>query len=193
MLWRGYIEIERLAQLVKFSHFITILPVRSSKTDNHHPHLVVYLDIRKCTKKKATFSLNNSPRAAESSKFGAFYPWFFNLQLNYSQQCQIFWVTECGCQRPTNKPKIISMRPLALQLVHVTERYIEIERWAQMVKIWHSLTVLLIRSSETCNDHPHLVAYLGHREVRQEKEPHFSKELAQGCWKLKNNLPQSLV
>ena len=25
----------------------------------------------------------------------------------------------------------------------------------------------------------------GHRQVHQEKQPHFSKELAQGCWKLK--------
>ena len=25
----------------------------------------------------------------------------------------------------------------------------------------------------------------GHREVHQEKKPHFSKQLAQGCWKLK--------
>ena len=32
----------------------------------------------------------------------------------------------------------------------------------------------------------------GHRQVYQEKQPHFSKELAQGCWNLKNNLSHSL-
>ena len=32
----------------------------------------------------------------------------------------------------------------------------------------------------------------GHRQIHQEKQPHFSKELAQGCWKLKKNLSDSL-
>ena len=32
----------------------------------------------------------------------------------------------------------------------------------------------------------------GHRQVHQEKQLHFSKEPAQGCWKLKNNLSDSL-
>ena len=32
----------------------------------------------------------------------------------------------------------------------------------------------------------------GHRQVHQEKQPHFSKEFAQGCWKLKNNLSDTL-
>ena len=32
----------------------------------------------------------------------------------------------------------------------------------------------------------------GHRQGHQEKDPHFSKELAHGCWKLNNNLSPSL-
>ena len=32
----------------------------------------------------------------------------------------------------------------------------------------------------------------GHRQVHQEKQLHFSKEPAQGCWKLKNNLSDTL-
>ena len=32
----------------------------------------------------------------------------------------------------------------------------------------------------------------GHRQGHPEKDPHFSKELAHGCWKLKNNLSPSL-
>ena len=49
------------------------------------------------------------------------------------------------------------MRPMTLQLGHVIERYIEIQRSAQMVKIPHCLTSLPVRSSETDNDHPHLL------------------------------------
>ena len=32
----------------------------------------------------------------------------------------------------------------------------------------------------------------GHRQGHQEKDPHFSKELAHGCWKLNNTLSPSL-
>ena len=85
------------------------------------------------------------------------FTWIFTLRLNYSQQCQIFWVTECGFLRPTSKPKIKHMRLLTLQLGHVIERYVEIERWPQMVKIRHFLTFLPVRSSENDNAHPHLV------------------------------------
>ena len=91
------------------------------------------------------------------SQFGAFYPWIFTLRLNYSHQCQIIWVTACGWEHPTSRPKIKSMRPLTLQLGHVIERYIEIQRSAQMVKIRHFLTFLPVRSSETDNDYPHLL------------------------------------
>ena len=52
------------------------------------------------------------------------------------------------------------MRPLTLQLGHVIERYVEIERSAQMVKIRHFLTFLPVRSLENDNDHPPLVGYL---------------------------------
>ena len=49
------------------------------------------------------------------------------------------------------------MRPLTMQLGHVIERYIEIRRSAQMVKIRHFLTFLPVRSSEPDNDYPHLL------------------------------------
>ena len=49
------------------------------------------------------------------------------------------------------------MRPLTLQLGHVIERDVEIERSAQMVKIRQFLTFLPVRSLENDNDHPHLV------------------------------------
>ena len=49
------------------------------------------------------------------------------------------------------------MRPLTLQLGHVIERYVEIGRSAQIVKIRHFLTFLHVRSLENDNDHPHLV------------------------------------
>ena len=52
------------------------------------------------------------------------------------------------------------MRPLTLQLGHVIERYIEIQRSAQMVKIRHFLTFLPVHSSENDNDQPHLVVQL---------------------------------
>ena len=91
-------------------------------------------------------------------QFGAFYPWIFTLRLNYSQQCQIFWVTAYGCQCPTSKPKIKSMRPMTLQLGHVIERYIEIQRSAQMVKN-PTLSQLSARSQlrKQTYDHHHLL------------------------------------
>ena len=54
--------------MVKIRHFLTFMPVRSSEIDNDHPHLVVYLDIDKGTRKNSHISLKNSPRAAESWK-----------------------------------------------------------------------------------------------------------------------------
>ena len=49
------------------------------------------------------------------------------------------------------------MRPLTMQLGHVIERYIEIWRSAQMVKIRHFLTFLPVRNAETDNDYLHLL------------------------------------
>ena len=95
-----------------------------------------------------------------SRSFGPFCPWFFTLRLIYSQQCQILSVTECGCQRPTSKPKIKSMRPLTSQLGHVIERYVESDTWAQMGKKRQFLTFLPVRSSRTDHSHPDLVVWL---------------------------------
>ena len=61
------------------------------------------------------------------------------------------------------------MRPLKLQLGHVIERYVEIERSAQMVKIRHFLTFLPVRSSENDNDHPHLVVWLDIKNSTMKK------------------------
>ena len=52
--------------MVRIRHFLTFLPVHSLENDNDQPHLVVQLDIDKCTKKKSHISLKNLPRAAES-------------------------------------------------------------------------------------------------------------------------------
>ena len=117
---------------------------------------------REVHQEKFHISINTSPRAAQSWNktiltFWAFCPWFFTLRLNYSQQCQNFGVTECGCQRPTSKPKIKSMRPLQSQLGHVIERYVESDTWAQMGKKRQFLTFLPVRSSRTDHRHPHLV------------------------------------
>ena len=49
------------------------------------------------------------------------------------------------------------MQPLTMQLGHVMEKYIEIQRSAQMVKIRHFLTFLPVRSSKNDNDNPHLL------------------------------------
>ena len=78
-----------------------------------------------------------------------------------------------------NKNQI--MQPLTLQLGHVIERYIEIERSAQTVKIRHFLTFLPVRSSENDNDHPHLLVYLAIHKYTKKKS-HISLEtLAEGC------------
>ena len=94
-----------------------------------------------------------------SPSFGPFRPWFLTLRLNYSQQCQMFRVTECGCQRPTSKSKIKSMWPFTLQLGHVIERYVESDSRAQMVKKRRFLTYLPVQSSRTDHDHPDLVVH----------------------------------
>ena len=58
---------------------------------------------------------------------------------------------------PYKQTKNETNAELKLQLGHVIERYVEIERSAQMVKIRHFLTFLPARSLENDNDHPHLV------------------------------------
>ena len=112
-------------------------------------------------------------------------PWIFTLRLKYSQQCQNFQINYCGCQRPTSKQKMRSIRLLTLQLGHVIERCIKIDRWSNMVKMWQFLTFLPVSSSEL-EYWPSWSCFIaGHREVYLAKKPHFSKQLAQGCWKLK--------
>ena len=111
---------------------------------------------------KTHISLKNSPTAAESWIIPYLQVWGF-LPVNLHFATKLFtavpnflghwmWVPA-----PTSKPKIKHMRLLTLQLGHVIERYVEIERWAQMVKIRHFLTFPPVRSSENDNDHPHLV------------------------------------
>ena len=52
------------------------------------------------------------------------------------------------------------MGPLTLQLGQVIERFIEIQRAAQTVKMRHFLNFLPVHSSENDNDHPNLVVQL---------------------------------
>ena len=82
------------------------------------------------------------------------------LPVRYSQQCQMFSIIECGCQRPTSKPKIKSNRSLILQLGLVIERYVESDTWTQMVKKRQFLTFLPVRNSRTDHRHPDLVVFL---------------------------------
>ena len=119
-----------------------------------------------------------------SRSFGPFCPWFFTLRLIYSQQCQILGVTECGCQRPTSKPKIKSMRPLTSQLGHVIERYVESDTWAQMGKKRQFLTFLPVRSSRTDHSHPDLVVWLDIGKCTKKKFHISINNFAQGCSKL---------
>ena len=93
------------------------------------------------------------------------------------------WMCVPAAYKQTKRPK--SMQPLTLRLGHVIERYIEIERLAHMVKISHFLTFLPVSKLKNWQWPSSSPCISGHGEVHQEKEPHFSKELAQGCWKLK--------
>ena len=52
--------------MVKMRHFLTFLPVHSSENVNDQPHIVVQLDIDKCTKKKSHISQKNLHIAAEN-------------------------------------------------------------------------------------------------------------------------------
>ena len=69
------------------------------------------------------------------------------------------------------------MRPLTLQLGEVIERYIEIERSAQMVKIRHFLTFLPVHSSENDNDQPYLVMQLDIDKCTKQKSHISPKNL----------------
>ena len=79
------------------------------------------------------------------------------------------------------------MRPLTSQLGHVIERFVESDKWAERVKKRQFLTFLPVRSSRTDHRHPDHVNKLDIGKFKKKKMPHFNKQLAQGCSKLKSS------
>ena len=173
------IKIDMLSNMVKIWQFLTFLPVWSSELEywpswsgfiarhrevhlEKKPHFSKQLALG-CWKLKITYL-----------QVWGLSPWIFTLRLKYSQQCQNFYVIECGRQRPTSKQKMKSIRPLTLQLGHVIERCIKIDRWSNMVKIWQFLPFLPVSSSEL-EYWPSWSCFIaGHRDVHQEKKPHLN-------------------
>ena len=183
-----YVESDTWAQMVKKRQFLTFLPVRSSRTDHRHPDLVVYLDIGKCTKKKFHISINTSPRAAQSwhqliSRFWAFLPVILRFATKLFTAVQNFWrhwMRVLAAYKQTKNQKNTT--------THITAGscYREV-RWK-----WHvgtngqkaTISHLSARSKlKNWPSPPWSRCIAGHREVHQEKIPHFNKHFAQGCSK----------
>ena len=155
------------------------------------------MDIDKCTKKNSHLSLKNSPRAAESWKITYLTVWGF-LPVNIHFPTKLFtavpnflghwmWVpapskqtknqinattdiTAGACYKEVHWNSKVSTNGQNSTFSHLSARS-KLRKWQ-----WPP--------SSTC--------VAGHRQVHQEIQPHFSKQLAQGCWKLKNNLSDNL-
>ena len=187
-----YVESDTWAQMVKKRQFLTFLPVRSSRTDHRHPDLVVQLDIGKCTKKKCHISINNLPRAAQSSnqaisKCWAFFPVILHFATKLFTAVPTFW------RHWIRVPMAYKQTKNQINATtHVTTGscYREV-RWK-----WHvgtngqkeTISHLSARSKlKNWPSPPWSCCLAGHREVHEEKMPHFNKQLAQGCSKLKSS------
>ena len=192
-----YVKIERWAQMVNTRHFLTFLPVRSSENDNDHPHLVVYLDIDKGTQKKTHISLKNSPTAAESWIITYLQVWgFLHVNLHFATKLFTAVPNFLGhWMRVTAPYKQTKNQTYATTDITAGSCYREV-RWnwkvstnGQNPTFSHLSARSQLRkwqwpSSSRC--------VAGHRQGHPQKDPHFSKELAHGCWKLNNNLSPSL-
>ena len=147
--------------------------------------------------KKSHISLKNSPRAAESWKRTYLEVWGF-LPVNLHFATKLFtavpnflghWmrvpapykqtknetnatteITAGSCYREVRWNWKVSTNGQNPTFSHLSARS-QLRKWQ-----WPS--------SSRC--------VAGHRQEHQEKNPHFSKELTQGCWKLKKNLSRSL-
>ena len=176
----------------KKRQFLTFLPVRSSRTDHRHPHLVVKLDIGKFTKKKFHISINTSPRAAESwnkttSKFWAFLPVILHFATKLFPAVPKFrrhWLQVPAAYNQTKNQTNAT--------THITAGsfYREV-RWK-----WHvgtngqkaTISHLSSRSKvKNWPSPPWSCCLGGHRVVHQETIPHLNEHFAQGCSKLKSN------
>ena len=192
-----YVEIERSAQMVKIRHFLTFLPVRSSENDNDHPHLVVLLDIENSTKKKSHISLKNSPRAAESWKRTYLEVWGF-LPVNLHFATKLFtavpnflghWMRVPAPYKQTKNETNANTEITAGSCYREVRWNWKVSTNGQNPTFSH----LSARSQLRKWQWPSSSRWLaGYRQEHHEKDSHFSKELAQGCWKLKKNLSRSL-
>ena len=179
----------RRHKMVKKRQFLTFLPVRSSRTDHRHPDLVLSLDIGKCTKKKFHISINTSPRAAQSwhkpiSKFWAFLPVILHFATKLFTAVPNFWRhwmwVPAAYKQTKNQLNVTT---------HITAGSCSREvRWK-----WHmgangqNATISHLSARSKLKNLPSPAwsrSIAGHREVHQEKNPHFNKHFAQGCSKL---------
>ena len=147
--------------------------------------------------KKSHISLKNSPRAAESWKRTYLEVWGF-LPVNLHFATKLFtavpnflghWmrvpapykqtknqtnatteITAGSCYREVRWNWKVSTNGQNPTFSHLSARS-QLRKWQ-----WQTSSRWLAR----------------HRQEHHEKEPRFSKELTQGCWKLKKNLSRSL-
>ena len=190
-------EIQRSARMVKIPHFLTFVPVRSSENDNDHLHLLLLLDIDKCTKKNSHISLKNTPRAGESWKITYLTVWGF-LPVNLHFATKLFtavsnllghWMWVPAHSKQTKNQINATTDNTAWSCYREVHWKSKVSTNGQNPTFSHLSACLQLRKWQWPPSSPYLAE---HRQVHQQKQPHFSKELAQGCWKLKNNLSHSL-
>ena len=187
-----YVESDTWAQMGKKRQFITFLPDRSSRTDHTHPDLVVWLDIGKWTKKKFHITINNSPRASQSwyqtiSKFWAFLLVILHLATNLFTAVPNFrghWMRVPEAYKQT-KYQINATTHITTGSCYREVRW----KWhvgnnGQKATISHHSARSKLKNWPSP---PWSCCLAWHREVNQEKIPHFNKQLAQGCSKLISN------
>ena len=183
--------------MVKIRHFLTCLPVCSSENDNVHPHLVVWLDIENSTMKKSHISVKNSNRAAESGKRTYLEVWGF-LPVNLHFATKLFtavpnfyghWLWVPAPYKQTKNETNATADIIAGSCYREVRWNWKVSTNGQNPTFSHLSARSQLRkwqwpSSSRC--------VAGHRKKHHEKDPYFSKELTQGCWKHIKNLSRSL-
>ena len=147
--------------------------------------------------KKTHISLKNSPRAAESWKRTYLEVWGF-LPVNLHFATKLFTAVPnflVHWMRVPSPYKQTKNQTNATTEITAGSCYREV-RWNWKVSTNGqnpTFSHLSARSQLRKWQWPSSSRWLaGHRQEHHEKDSHISKELAQGCWKLKKNLSRSL-
>ena len=147
-----------------------------------------------CTKKNRHISLKNSPRGAESLKITYLTVWGF-LPVNLHFATKLFTAVQnfLGHWMWVPAPYKQTKNQINATTHNAAGSCYREVHWNSKVSTnGQNPTFSHLSQLKKWQWPPSSPCVAGHRQVHQEKQTHISKELAQGCWKLKNNLSHSL-